>query len=402
MVGMKMCVYFTMPLVIFKTLSLMGVYMGTLEMINLGSLNGSLILLTGMFTMLAIKPILSSSSPLIMSLLIFFHGVAFLTSDMLMVLIISDVMICWITLGFGLNHTSMKELTSNMYLVYYVMIPSTPLLMMVLSEYFKGKSTSLISYYGMDSLITFSGVGVGFLILLSGLAKLPVFGLHYWLPKAHVQAPTILSMILAGLSLKIGLFVTSFVMINTSMPIAVITNIVAVLLVGMLVSTYTGTSATDSKVFLAYCSVSHMTGGCIGVGLMAILSFKGAWLIGLGHCLSSPLLFYIAGNTQYGTGSRVLLPSKGIKLGWAGIILLMLLLMDLPFPPTFSFWGEVTLLTTLHCMYSLLSCFMIISLVVLLRGYEQMFTNMRGYMCTSVMAGFIGSVLTLILGVMLI
>nr|BBB04276.1 NADH dehydrogenase subunit 4 [Salpa thompsoni] len=402
MVGIKICTYTMMPLVMFKTLSLMGMHLGTLEMVNLGPLNGSLILLTGMFTMLALKPILSSSSPLIMSMLIFLHGIAFLTSDMMVVLLLSDIMICWITLGFGLNHTSMKELTSNMYLVYYVMIPSTPLLMMILSEYFKGKSTSLISYYGMDSLIIFNGAGMGLLILLSGLAKLPVFGLHYWLPKAHVQAPTILSMILAGLSLKIGLFVTSFVIVSTLMPLAVITNIICVLLIGMLVSTYTGTSAADSKVFLAYCSVSHMTGGCIGVGLMAILSFKGAWLIGLGHCLSSPLLFYIAGNTQYGTGSRIMMPSKGIKLGWAGVILLMLLLMDLPFPPTFSFWGEVTLLTTLHCMYSLLSCFMIISLVVLLRGYEQMFTNMRGYMCTSVMAGFIGSTLTLILGVILI
>lgn len=402
MVRIKICLYFTIPLVIFKTLSLIGIYIGTLEIINLRSLNRSLILLTGIFTILAIKPILSSSSPLIISLLIFFHRVAFLTSDIIIVLLISDVIICWITLRFRLNHTSIKELTSNMYLVYYVMIPSTPLLIIVLSEYFKRKSMSLISYYGIDSLITFRGARTRFLILLSGLAKLPVFRLHYWLPKAHVQAPTILSIILARLSLKIRLFVTSFVIINTSIPIAVITNIVAVLLVRMLVSTYTRTSATDSKVFLAYCSVSHITRRCIGIRLIAILSFKRAWLIRLRHCLSSPLLFYIARNTQYGTRSRVLLPSKRIKLRWARIILLILLLIDLPFPPTFSFWREVTLLTTLHCIYSLLSCFIIISLVVLLRRYEQIFTNIRGYMCTSVIARFIRSVLTLILRVILI
>nr|BCM73319.1 NADH dehydrogenase subunit 4 [Salpa younti] len=400
--GIKFGLFMFLPLISFKAMSVLGMYPGSLEMVNLGSLNGSLILMTGIFSMLAIKPIMSSSSPLIMTLVILFHGIAFLTGDMLVVLLVSDVMICWITLGFGLNHTSMKELTSNMYLVYYVMIPSTPLLMMVLLEFSKGKSMGLFTTYGMDYMIVFNGVGLGLMILLSGLAKLPVFGLHYWLPKAHVQAPTILSMILAGLSLKIGLMVTSFVMINTLIPLTLISGIVGVLILGLLVSTYIGTSAVDSKVFLAYCSVSHMTMGCIGIGLMIYLGFKGAWLIGLGHCLSSPLLFYIAGNVQYGTGSRLMLPSKGAKLSWAMFILLLLLLMDLPFPPTFSFWGEVSLLTSLHSMYYLLSCLVVISLVVLLRGYEKVFTVMRGFMCSSLLASFMGSGLILLLGAMLV
>lgn len=402
MIGIKICLFVAIPLLTIKSLSTLKLYQGSLEVVNLRSLNRGLILITLIFCTLAIKQITSSYSPFVMSLVIYLHIISFLTRDLLMVLLLSDIIICWITLRFRLNHTSIKELVSNVYLIYYIIIPSTPLLIMAMLEFSKGISISMISAYRADNIITFKRARIRLIILLSRMAKMPVFRLHYWLPKAHVQAPTILSIVLARLSLKIRLIVTSFVLVNTLIPISVTSVLVTLLLAGILISTYTRTSAVDSKVFLAYCSVSHITIGCIRVSLIILLRFKGAWLIRLGHCLSSPLLFLIARNTQYRTRSRFLHPSKRTKLTWSSFILLLLLLIDLPFPPTFSFWRELSLLTSLHSIWYLMSCLIIISLVVLIRGYENFYTHIRRFMCSSLIAGFTGSALILVSGVLLV
>merc|ERR1712200_156091 len=98
----------------------------------------------------------------------------------LLVLIIADLILCRITLRFRLIHTSKKEVVSNMYLVYYVLVPSAPLLVYTLREYRKGKSFRLSCTYRERFLSgTDVSVIVQLLILISRLAKLPVYRLHY-------------------------------------------------------------------------------------------------------------------------------------------------------------------------------------------------------------------------------
>jgi NADH-ubiquinone oxidoreductase chain 4 len=85
------------------------------------------------------------------------------------------------------------------------------------------------------------------IILLIGLSKLPVYGLHQWLPKVHVEASMFGSIILAGIILKMGIvFIRLF---GYSIPMIMIGLISGVLLI----------FRSDGKVVIAYSSVIHMS-----------------------------------------------------------------------------------------------------------------------------------------------
>merc|ERR1739838_555821 len=145
--------------------------------------------------------------------LLFYHFSSFYyfyRIKFLFILLVGDFILCLITLRFRLNHITSKRFLCNLYLVYYVLIPSTPLLLFLRVQYAnKGSQRSNLTL--TESLFC-DFVLIQGLMLLSRIAKLPAFRFHYWLPKAHVQASTPLSMILAGLTLKIRL-ITSFLIL---------------------------------------------------------------------------------------------------------------------------------------------------------------------------------------------
>jgi formate hydrogenlyase subunit 3/multisubunit Na+/H+ antiporter MnhD subunit len=154
----------------------------------------------------------------------------------------------------------------------------------------------------------------------------------------------------------------------------------------MYISSITRALSVDTKVFLAYCSVSHITIRCIRLLTYVVWRFIRAWLVGLRHCLSSPLLFYLAGNMQYSTHSRNCLPAKRNKFTWCYIMLLVFILIDLPFPPVFSFWRELSILSALFNSYTYFRVWIVVTLTVLLRSYEQYYVRIRRFFCSSLTA----------------
>ena len=375
------------PLFFTKVLATIANYPRIFSLKITRPVNRYLVILTITFLLLGYKSITSSNAPVSMFLVGFFHLFAFYTRELLLVLIIADLILCWITLGFRLIHTSKKEVVSNMYLVYYVLVPSAPLLVYTIREYRKRKSFRLSCTYRERFL---SGVDISvivqLLILISRLAKLPVYRLHYWLPKAHVQAPTILSIILARLSLKVRLVILSFLFTNLFLSTKFIRIIMFCLVTRIYFSAITRALSVDTKVFLAYCSVSHITIRCVRLLTYTMWRFIRAWLVRLRHCLSSPLLFYLAGNMQYSTHSRNCLPAKRNKFTWCYIMLLVFMLIDLPFPPVFSFWRELSILSALFNSYTQFRILIVITLTVLLRSYEQYYTRIRRFFCSSLTA----------------
>ena len=119
------------------------------------------------------------------------------------------------------------------------------------------------------------------------MAKLPLFGFHYWLPKAHSYATAVGSMVLAGLILKVAIY--GFYLVS---PFE-FEELVALGLVGGLVARLQVLFVTDIKTMIAVSRVAHMCYIRVMVSVNSELAIVGCNLIALGHGVRAASLFGI-------------------------------------------------------------------------------------------------------------
>jgi len=174
--------------------------------------------------------------------------------------------------------------------------------------------------------------------------KLPLFGFHLWLPKAHVEASTEGSMILASILLKLGVF--GLIRLNDCIeryPERFPIFITCWVLIGLFIRAKICFRQNDLKIFIAYSSVVHMLiVGLIFKKTKAYYIF-GLFLLSVGHGFCSALLFYFVGKFYYYSGRRKI----NIKFGkmwffpWLMFIWVFILVINCKFPPTIKFFSEI-------------------------------------------------------------
>lgn len=151
-------------------------------------------------------------------------------------------------------------------------------------------------------------------LLVGFMIKLPAIPVHTWLPDAHVEAPTSVSVVLAGILLKIGgygLYRLVFAFFPTeayayAMPVAVI-GVITILYGGLVAM-----AQTDLKRMVAYSSVSHMGFVLLGVGSLSFYGAAGGIFQMFSHGILSPALFLIAGVLYDRTGNRLIENFSGL------------------------------------------------------------------------------------------
>lgn len=172
--------------------------------------------------------------------------------------------------------------------------------------------------YIPGSLLDRSGLGtlfgqpirwIAFLAILIGFAiKLPAFPFHTWLPDAHVEAPTPISVVLAGILLKVGgygLIRTAYAMF----PDAAFHYAWLIGFIGMFSIIYGAMNALaqkDLKKLIAFSSVSHMGFVLLGLAAMTSEGVSGAIYQMFSHGLISSMLFLIAGVIYDRTHDRMI------------------------------------------------------------------------------------------------
>ncbi len=139
---------------------------------------------------------------------------------------------------------------------------------------------------------------VMFVLLYIGFAiKIPVFPFHTWLPDAHVEAPTPISMILAGILLKMG----AYGLLRISYPILpeaghwAAYGLALLGVINIIYGALCAMAQTDFKRLVAYSSISHMGYVLLGMAIMTPAGLQGAMFQVIAHGISSPMCFFLVG-----------------------------------------------------------------------------------------------------------
>jgi NADH-quinone oxidoreductase subunit M len=188
---------------------------------------------------------------------------------------------------------------------------------------------------------------LAFLALALGLAvKTPMWPLHSWLPDAHTAAPTVGSVLLAGVLLKMG----TYGLIRIAVPLVpdgaqtLAPFLGALAVVGILYGSLACLAQRDLKRLIAFSSVGHMGFVLLGISTLTATGINGALYANVAHGLITGLLFFLAGAIKdrhhtadldlLGGGLYERMPRLGGLLAFAAVA-------SLGLPGLAGFWGEM-------------------------------------------------------------
>ena len=245
-----------------------------------------------------------------------------------------------------------ERMQASIYLIIYTVTASLPILV-ILCILILNSGHRIIAMPNNWTCPRFI-ININYLwliIILGFLVKLPIFSVHLWLPKAHVEAPIAGSIVLAAILLKLGGYgIIRIISMYSTINNYVISRILMSLsLCGAIITRFICLRQSDIKSLIAYSSVGHM-----GLMLARILTNSnwaiwGGLILIIAHGLCSSALFILANITYEITHTRRMYLTKGI------IVSLPILSMwwfifsawNIAAPPSINLLREIILLTAI-------------------------------------------------------
>jgi NADH-quinone oxidoreductase subunit M len=282
-----------------------------------------------------------------------------------------------------------KEYSSLKYVIY-TLIGSAMMLAGILCVYFTTGSFAIMEIAGkMTVARSVIPLGAMFFLLFIGFAiKLPMFPFHTWLPDAHTDAPTAVSVILAGALLKMGGYGMIRLVVSVLPDVArqAAPILAALAIVGVLYGAWVTMRQTDLKRLIAYSSVSHMGYVLLGIFALTEISLTGAALQMFSHGIITGLLFAMVGLVYEKTHDRNLNNLGGLARQMPVITVIFSIagLASLGLPGTSGFAAEF--ITFVGCFSS--TAFNGIQIYTLLGVFGVVFT--AGYILWMLQRVFYG------------
>ncbi|MEN3609417.1 NADH-quinone oxidoreductase subunit M [Plantactinospora sp. ZYX-F-223] len=226
----------------------------------------------------------------------------------------------------------------------YTLFGSVLLLVGVFTVVTAAGTADLIELTGGTRLSRSTQIAAFILLAIAFAVKSPLWPLHSWLPDAHTQAPTVGSVILAGVLLKMGTYGLIRVAVGVApegaREAAGVLGVLAVtaIIVGSLVCL----AQSELKRLIAYSSVGHMGFVLLGIATLTGTGIQAALIGNIAHGVITGLLFFLAGAVKDRAHTGALAELGGLRestprlaglLGFAAIA-------SLGLPGLAGFWGE--------------------------------------------------------------
>ena len=278
----------------------------------------------------------------LMTLLLLFLVLFFFSSETFILYVIfelSVIPIFVIIIGWGYQS---ERVEASLNLMFYTVSASLPLLRGFICIYIYSFSKRIIYREFLVSInrSRFTNL-LTFCLMAAFLVKLPIYGVHLWLPKAHVEAPVFGSIILAAILLKLGRFG-----ILVFFPFLFLDNVnifIRIRIIGGVLVRILCIRLVDLKIIIAYSSVSHIGCVLIPVILRRKFSTAGGMMLIIAHAVSSSAMFLISYNLYQINFSRSLLLTKGVLVFSRTISLIwfLILIINMAAPPTLNLLSEI-------------------------------------------------------------
>nr|YP_004347949.1 NADH dehydrogenase subunit 4 [Chelonodontops pleurospilus]BAK09934.1 NADH dehydrogenase subunit 4 [Chelonodontops pleurospilus] len=282
----------------------------------------------------------------------FFLILAFAATEMIMFYVMFEATLIPTLILITRWGNQTERLNAGTYFLFYTLAGSLPLLIALLLLQNSNGSLSLLTllHASPPQLSSYADKLWWAGCILAFLVKMPLYGVHLWLPKAHVEAPIAGSMVLAAVLLKLGGYGMMRILITLepltkelSYPFLILA------LWGIVMTGSICMRQTDLKSLIAYSSVSHMGLVVGGILIQTPWGFTGALILMIAHGLTSSALFCLANTNYERTHSRTMLLARGLQMALPLMTAWWFIasLANLALPPLPNLMGELMIITSL-------------------------------------------------------